>query len=120
MEQVRAVCAKAAEEQGIVKDEPLFPKSIGALNAARLQRANKKNIFDLGPCCGALSAKKDLAIRRQLRKTVNVPPDQICSLPVFDPELYKMGIQLLKQRKCLRDEGVSVPISTSSAVTVAS
>lgn len=59
---------------GIVKDEPLFPKSIGALNAARLQRANKKNIFNLGPCCGALSAKKDLAIRRQLRKTVNVSP----------------------------------------------
>lgn len=56
-----------------IKDVPLFQSEIGALNAARLRRSNRRqNIFDLGPCCRALSAKKDLIIRRKLRKSDKV------------------------------------------------
>lgn len=115
MKQVEEVCAKAAEEEGS-EEKPLFLSDIGAFNAERQRKIKqRRNLFDLGPCCRALSARKDLAIRRKLRKSDKVS-DQICSLPVVDADLYRMGIQLFKHGKLLPEEEVTPPKPTSQEV----
>lgn len=54
--------------------EKLFEHELGALNMAALNRRVERAglLSNLGPCCKALCARRDFAIRRQLLKNDKV------------------------------------------------
>ena len=54
--------------------EKLFEHDLGALNMATLNRRTERaNLLrNLGPCCKALCARRDIAIRMQLLKNDKV------------------------------------------------
>lgn len=54
--------------------EKLFEHDLGALNMAALNRRVERAglLSNLGPCCKALCARRDFAIRRQLLKNDKV------------------------------------------------
>lgn len=54
--------------------EKMFEHDLGALNmAARRRRVERAGLLtNLGPCCKALCARRDFAIRRQLLKNDKV------------------------------------------------
>ena len=60
--------------------EKLFEHDLGALNIAALNRRVERAglLSNLGPCCKALCARRDFAIRRQLLKNDKV--DVVSSL----------------------------------------
>ena len=54
--------------------DKLFEHDLGALNMAALNRKVERAglLSNLGPCCKALCARRDFAIRRQLLKNEKV------------------------------------------------
>lgn len=54
--------------------DKLFEHDLGALNMAALNRRVERAglLSNLGPCCKALCARRDFAIRRQLLKNEKV------------------------------------------------
>lgn len=56
--------------------DKLFEHDLGALNMAALNRRVERAglLSNLGPCCKALCARRDFAIRRQLLKNDKVGP----------------------------------------------
>lgn len=54
--------------------DKLFEHDLGALNMAALNRRMERAglLSNLGPCCKALCARRDFAIRRQLLKNDKV------------------------------------------------
>ncbi|CAB1327530.1 unnamed protein product [Coregonus sp. 'balchen'] len=68
LERVREVCKKELDDP---KDaDKLFEHDLGALNKAALNRKVERAglLRNLGPCCKALCARRDMAIRRQLSR----------------------------------------------------
>lgn len=61
----------------LVDADKLFEHDLGALNMAALNRRVERAglLRNLGPCCKALCARRDFAIRRQLLKN-----EKVCSL----------------------------------------
>ncbi|XP_033117868.1 zinc finger CCCH domain-containing protein 13-like [Anneissia japonica] len=88
-------CKEATPEGGEV---PRFDCALGAFNANAQQKAHqrKKLLSDVGPCRRALSARWDLQIRKQLRKTPRDIDASVFSASAVDPELYKHSLQLFR------------------------
>ncbi|RXN02869.1 zinc finger CCCH domain-containing 13-like protein [Labeo rohita] len=96
---VKEVCSRELEDP---KDaDKLLEHDLGALNMAaynrRMERANL--LRSLGPCCKALCARRDIAIRRQLLKNDKGTTKQIyTSAPVVDNELVQLSLRLFKKK----------------------
>lgn len=96
---VKEVCSRELEDP---KDaDKLLEYDLGALNMAaynrRMERANL--LRSLGPCCKALCARRDIAIRRQLLKNDKGTTKQIyTSAPVVDNELMQLSLRLFKKK----------------------
>lgn len=58
----------------------LFEHELGALNMAALNRREERAglLRNLGPCCKALCARRDITIRRQLLKNDKVTHPDCC------------------------------------------
>ncbi|XP_055771693.1 zinc finger CCCH domain-containing protein 13-like [Salvelinus fontinalis] len=98
LERVREVCKKELDDP---KDaDKLFEHDLGALNKAALNRKVERAglLRNLGPCCKALCARRDMAIRRQLLKNEKGLTKQMYpSVPVVDSELFQLSMRLFKK-----------------------
>lgn len=67
--------------------DKLFEHDLGALNMAALNRRVERAglLSNLGPCCKALCARRDFAIRRQLLKNDKVDVIQSLCVAIFSP-----------------------------------
>ncbi|XP_077987674.1 uncharacterized protein LOC144442255 isoform X2 [Glandiceps talaboti] len=101
MAQITDVCQKALEEDWHGPKLKLFDSDLGAFNAASLKRQKQRaRLFtDIGPCRRALCARRDMAIRKQLRKTEKETDTSAYTAADMDPELYRLSIQLFKGQK---------------------
>ncbi|XP_064817100.1 zinc finger CCCH domain-containing protein 13-like, partial [Oncorhynchus masou masou] len=80
--------------------DKLFEHDLGALNKAALSRRIERAglLRNLGPCCKALCARRDMAIRRQLLKNEKGLAKQMYpSVPVVDSELFQLSMRLFKK-----------------------
>ncbi|KAF3857194.1 hypothetical protein F7725_009053 [Dissostichus mawsoni] len=97
LEQVREVCRSELDDP---KDaDKLFEHDLGALNMAALNRRVERAglLRNLGPCCKALCARRDFAIRRQLLKNDKGLTKQYPTTPVVDTELLQMSMRLFRR-----------------------
>lgn len=97
LEQVREVCKSELDDP---KDaDKLFEHDLGALNMAALNRRVERAglLRNLGPCCKALCARRDFAIRRQLLKNDKGLTKQYPTTPVVDNELLQMSMRLFRR-----------------------
>lgn len=70
--------------------EKLFEHDLGALNMAALNRRVERAglLSNLGPCCKALCARRDFAIRRQLLKNEKVDVLITRFVRTLPPEIF--------------------------------
>uniref|UniRef100_A0A3B5N137 Zinc finger CCCH-type containing 13 n=1 Tax=Xiphophorus couchianus TaxID=32473 RepID=A0A3B5N137_9TELE len=97
LEQVKEVCKSELDDP---KDtDKLFEHDLGALNMAAVNRRVERAglLSNLGPCCKALCARRDFAIRRQLLKNEKGQTKQYPTTPVVDNELLQMSIRLFRR-----------------------
>ncbi|XP_002732016.3 uncharacterized protein LOC100374861, partial [Saccoglossus kowalevskii] len=69
--EIHEVCLKSLPEERLGSKLKLFESDLGALNATSMKRQKQRaRLFtDIGPCRHALCARRDMAIRKQLRKS---------------------------------------------------
>lgn len=97
LEQVKEVCKSELDDP---KDaDKLFEHDLGALNMAALNRRVERAglLRNLGPCCKALCARRDFAIRRQLLKNEKGLSKHDPTTPVVDNELLQMSMRLFRR-----------------------
>lgn len=97
LEQVKEVCKSELDDP---KDlDKLFEHDLGALNMAALNRRVERAglLSNLGPCCKALCARRDFAIRRQLLKNEKGLTKQYPATPVVDTDLLQMSMRLFRR-----------------------
>ncbi|XP_054655460.1 zinc finger CCCH domain-containing protein 13 isoform X2 [Dunckerocampus dactyliophorus] len=97
LEKVKEVCKAELDDP---KDaDKLFEHDLGALNMAALNRRVERAglLSNLGPCCKALCARRDLAIRRELLKNDKGLTKQYPMNPVVDSELLQMSMRLFRK-----------------------
>nr|XP_019968901.1 PREDICTED: zinc finger CCCH domain-containing protein 13-like [Paralichthys olivaceus] len=97
LEQVKEVCKSEMDDP---KDaDKLFEHDLGALNMAALNRRVERAglLTNLGPCCKALCARRDFAIRRQLLKNDKGLTKHYPTTPVVDNELLQMSMRLFRR-----------------------
>ncbi|KAJ3584177.1 hypothetical protein NHX12_014673 [Muraenolepis orangiensis] len=98
LEQVREVCKAELDDP---KDaDKLFEHDLGALNLAALNRRAERAglLSNLGPCCKALCARRDFAIRRQLLKNDKGLTKQMYPVtPAIDNELLQLSMRLFRR-----------------------
>jgi len=95
---VKEVCKGELDDP---KDaERLFEHDLGALNMAALNRRVERAslLRNLGSSCKALSARRDIAIRKQLLKNEKGTTKQLYTgPPVAETDLLQLGVRLFKK-----------------------
>ncbi|KAM8871505.1 zinc finger CCCH domain-containing protein 13 isoform 2-T2 [Synchiropus picturatus] len=97
MERVKEVCKSEFDDPKEV--DKMFEHDLGALNMAALNRRVERAglLRNLGPCCKALCARRDFAIRRQLLRNEKGLTKQYPATPVVDTELLQMSMRLFRR-----------------------